>query len=204
MRARPISTAAMAATLFLIAGLGAAMAVNHFLAEPYNPGFATMPRIVQAHAVLGAVYLVFGALQFSPAIRARALAFHRWSGRMLVAFGLITGLSAIVIGAVIPFSGPAETVIISIFGAAYVFALTAGFLAARAGRIARHRAWMIRAYAIGAAVVTMRLIFIPALILTGANSQADAAQLSIIAFTLAFVLHTVLAELWLKLARDAA
>jgi hypothetical protein len=36
-----------------------------------------------------------------------------------------------------------------VFGAAMVVTLVLGFVAARRGHIARHRAWMVRSYAIG-------------------------------------------------------
>ena len=188
----------LGAAVAAFALLGIAMAVNHFIAEPYNPGFARHPLMVQGHAALGGVYLALGAFQFVPAIRRRAIGAHRWNGRFLAAIALFVGASAIFIGAVIPFSGPPETVVISIFGAVYLYAIVAGVAAARGGRIDRHRAWMIRAYAVGSAVVTMRLIFIPSLMFLAPVSDLGASELSIIAFSLAFVIHTLTVELWLR------
>ena len=194
----------LGAAVVVFALLGIAMAVNHFIAEPYNPGFARHPLVVQGHAALGGVYLALGALQFIPAVRRRAVGLHRWNGRFLAVIAVFVGASAIFIGAVIPFSGPPETVVISMFGAFYLYAIVAGVAAARGGRIDRHRAWMIRAYAVGAAVVTMRLIFIPSLMFLGPVSGLGASWLSVIAFSLAFVIHTLAAELWLRHTARAA
>ena len=202
MSIRSILAALIGFIIVVLALLGLAMAVNHLIAEPYNPGFSRHPNFVAAHAILGGLYLALGAFQFVPQIRRHAIGFHRTNGRFLAAIALFIGASAIFIGAAIPFSGAPETVIISIFGAAYLFAIIAGVMAARGGRIKTHREWMIRAYAIGSAVVTMRLIFVPALIFAGADDQSDAARLSIIAFTLAFAIHSSLAELWLRYTRE--
>lgn len=193
-----------AVVIVLIAVTGVAVAVNHFVAPPYNDGFAQHPLIVKTHVVLGAIYLVFGAFQFSPFIRRRWIGYHKGAGRILAAMAVIVGASAIFIGVVIPFSGRAEQVIMTLFGGYFLIAIAAAVAAVRSGRIDLHRRWMIRAYAIASAILTMRLIFIPLLIILNASTKEQTAFLSIVSFTLAFIIHGLAAELWLRRAPAAA
>jgi Predicted membrane protein (DUF2306) len=104
-------------------------------------------------------------------------------------------------GLVIPFSGWAERVIIGLFGGLFLFALGKGFVHVRAGRVALHREWMIRAFAIALAIATMRLIFIPALLVAADPTDGQIAFFSVVSFTAAFVLHASVAELWIRLTR---
>ena len=71
----------------------------------------------------------------------------------------------------------------------------------RAGRVVLHREWMIRAFAIGLA--TMRLIFVPALLIVAGPTDGQLAFLSVASFTTAFVMHASVAELWIRLTRTS-
>jgi uncharacterized membrane protein len=184
-----------------LAVVGIAAAIAHYLQEPYNPGFLELPIITTLHIVLGAIYLAFAPFQFVKRIRTRWLNYHRLVGRVLVALGLVVGVTALIMGFVIPFSGWSESLVMAVFGSLFLFALVKGFLEVRAGHIARHREWMIRAFAIGLAIATMRLIFIPALLLTVEPTEEQIARLSIMAFAIAFVLHSLLAEAWIRVTR---
>ncbi len=61
---------------------------------------------------------------------------------------------------------------------------------------------MIRAFAIGLSIATMRLIFVPALVIIVATpTDAQIAALSTSSFAAAFVLHASVAELWIRATR---
>ena len=87
----------------VIVGVGASVA--HYLQEPYNPGFLDFPTVVALHVVLGGVYLALAPFQFVRRIRSRHLGYHRRVGRLLVAIGVVVGVTALFMGLVIPFSG---------------------------------------------------------------------------------------------------
>ena len=70
--------------------------------QPRLPGY---PTIVAVHVVLGGLYLTLAPFQFVRRIRSRHLAYHRRTGRILVAIGLVVGATALFMGLVIPFSG---------------------------------------------------------------------------------------------------
>jgi uncharacterized membrane protein len=192
---------ALAVAVGFLALVGVAASATHYLQEPYNPGFLRYPTIVALHVGLGGVYLALAPFQFMKRIRSRHLAYHRWAGRVLVSVGLVVGATALFIGLVIPFSGWPERVIIGLFGGLFLLALGKGFVHVRAGRVALHREWMIRAFAIALSIATMRLIFIPALLVAADPTDGQIAFLSVASFTAAFVLHASVAELWIRLTR---
>ena len=97
-------------------------------------------------------------------------------------------------GLVIPFSGWIERAYIGVFGTLFLVALVKGFVHIRAGRVALHREWMIRAFAVALAFATMRVIFIPALAIVGDPTDQQITTLSASSFMAAFVLHALLAE----------
>ena len=185
----------------LLALIGIGASIGHYLQEPYNPGFLRYPVMTALHVILGGVYLALAPFQFVARIRARWRSYHRWAGRLLVVIGGVVGATALFMGLVIPFSGWTESVVITIFGTLFLLALGKGFAAIRAGRVAQHREWMIRAFAIGLSIATMRLIFIPALIMTANPTDQQIAILSNLSFTLAFMLHATVAELWIRSTR---
>lgn len=63
---------------------------------------------------------------------------------------------------------------------------------------------MIRAFAIGLAIATMRLIFMPAMMPDSTRSATMIATLSTGAFAKSFAVHTVVAELRIRRTRPAA
>lgn len=187
----------------VLALVGVAASITYFLREPANLGFLDYPAIVAAHVVLGAVYLAFAPFQFVQRIRARHLGYHRLMGRVLVAVGLVVGATALFIGLIIPFSGWAEQLLIAIFGSLFLFALVNGFVHIRAGRVAQHREWMLRAFAIGLSIATQRLIFIPSLFAAGVVGPSDGrvVTLSLAAWSAALVVHSAMAEVWIHRTR---
>ena len=96
-----------------LAVLGIAASVAHYLTDPYQPGFLAFPLMTALHVVLGAIYLALAPLQFLQQIRTRWFGYHRWAGRLLVAIGLVIGITALFMGFVIPAAGWPQTVIIT-------------------------------------------------------------------------------------------
>ena len=182
-----------------ITGVGSS--VVYFLREPNNPGFLDYPTVTLLHVIPGGIYLALAPFQFLSSIRSRWPGYHRLAGRFLASIGLILGAAALFLALVVPFSGRPEQVINGFFGVVFLISLVKGFLYIRAGQIALHREWMIRAFAIGLSIATMRLLFIPALIIMGAPTQSQIETLSIASFTVAFCLHSGFAEYWIRRGR---
>jgi hypothetical protein len=196
----------LAAVTAGLALLGIGLAVEHLLAEEhYNPGFAEHPEWIGSHVALGAVYLGLALPQFVTRLRGRRPAAHRRMGRLAVTAGVVAGATALVMTAWFPYSGRAALAIVAPFAAWFVLALGRGAWLARQHRFAEHREWMIRAFAIGTSIATMRLIFVPAMLLLGDfEDEALARRVSLASFGAAFVLHAAVAEAWLRATRPAA
>jgi uncharacterized membrane protein len=126
--------------------------------EKVDRRFAAHPRMTLLHVVPGGLFLLLAPFQFSSWIRSRHLAWHRWSGRLLVAAGFLSALPGFFFGLVIPYAGPAEAVVIAVFGGLFVVALVAAVAAIRRGDVTRHREWMIRAYAVAIGIATTRVM----------------------------------------------
>jgi uncharacterized membrane protein len=180
----------------VLIGVGASVA--HYLQEPYNPGFLAFPTIVAEHVILGGLYLTLAPFQFVRRIRSRHLRYHRRVGRLLVSTGVVVGATALFMGLVIPFSGWGERVIIGLFGILFLFALVKAFVHVRAGRVALHREWMIRAFAIALSIATIRLIYIPAQLILADLTDAQNVLLWDTSFAVAFLVNTSVAELWIR------
>ena len=116
----------MALGVLVLVGIGAS--ATHYLQQPYNPGFSEYPTIVALHVMLDSLYLALAPFQFVRRIRSRHLGYHRWTGRLLVAVGLVVGATTLLMGLVIPFSGCGERVIIGFFGGLFLVAIVKSFL----------------------------------------------------------------------------
>jgi len=165
----------------------------------FERGYAQHPVLAYLHIVPGVIFMVGAPLQFVPRIRRRHLRWHRRLGRLFVISGLAAGVFAIAVGIVFPFGGRSETAATITFGSIFLFALVKAFLQVRGRNVAAHREWMIRAFAIGLGVSTIRL-WIPVLqIVAGMSFQRSFG----IAFWIAFTMHLVFAEVWIRHTRGA-
>jgi uncharacterized membrane protein YozB (DUF420 family) len=202
-RAAPTGTRVLAAATALLALLGIGLSVEHLLdPNPYNPGFARHPLVIRSHVVLGALYLALALPQLAPGIRRRRPDLHRALGRVAVPAGALAGLTALLGTALFPYSGPLAMLVVGPFAAWFVVSLVCGIAAARRRDFAAHREWMIRALAIGTSIATMRLIFVPAMLLLGAyEDEGRLRWLSLASFAAAFVLHAWVGEAWIRLTR---
>jgi uncharacterized membrane protein len=120
------------------------------------------------HVLAGVLFGVLGPLQFARALRQRFGVLHRLSGRVFVAAGLGMALSGLLLLAHLESMTTALLDIVrAVFSAALVVALVLGVRAAQTGDMVTHRAWMIRAYAIGMGGATVALVMFPIYLATG-------------------------------------
>jgi len=166
-------------------------------ADPYDSVFARHPGLTLLHMLPGLVFVVLGPLQFITRLRVRYINLHRWCGRIYVASGVVVGLSALVLGVVVGFAGATETAAVTFFSTLFLIFLGLAVFRIRRREVAAHREWMIRAFALGLAVTTMRPM-VGAITALAGLSFAESLG---IAFWLAFSLHLVLAEAWINFTR---
>ncbi|MEZ5706483.1 MAG: DUF2306 domain-containing protein [Burkholderiaceae bacterium] len=126
------------------------------------------PTALFLHALAGTTFGVTGPLQFTRALRGRYDRLHRVSGRAFVVSGLWLGLSGLML--LVRVESVATAVLDAArgcAGAALLVALAQGMRAIRAHDFVGHRAWMIRAYAIGKGSGTVALVFFPIYLVAG-------------------------------------
>ncbi len=141
---------------------------------PENTRFLTAPVPAALHIVSVVVYCMLGAFQFVPRIRSRYPAWHRWSGRVLVPAGLIASLSGLWMTfyyAWPQYDGQGLYLIRIVVGTVMTYGLIAATTAILNKDIARHRAWMMRAYALGLGAGTQVLTHIPWLLLPDYHNE---------------------------------
>src|SRR5229473_1636544 len=160
--------------------------------------FARYPILTLVHIVPGLLFMVLGPLQFSSAIRARHLQWHRWSGRIFVSCGVVIGISALVMSFGMPaIGGINQAAATTLFATFFLFALCKAFWHIRKREVALHREWMIRAFSVGLAVATIRPI-IGMFFATSRFSGLMPYEFFGIAFWIGFVLHLIVAEAWIR------
>lgn len=146
--------ASLIALAVIPVGAGTARLVEMFAGSgvlPVEPRFTAAPTPVVVHIVAATAYALLGAFQFSAGIRRRRPGWHRRAGRVLVPLGLAVALSGLWMTL---FYAPKEGTgdLLYLFrllaGSAMAVSIVLGFAAVRRRDIARHRAWMTRAYAL--------------------------------------------------------
>lgn len=127
---------------------------------PANERYGTFPLPLVLHIVSAIVFALGGIGLLLPRFRRRYPAWHRRTGRVLVPAGLVaatSGLAMTLFYQAQPNSGPMLYAFRLVFGSAMAASLVLGLAAIRQRDVAAHRAWMIRAYAIGLAAGTQAL-----------------------------------------------
>ncbi|HUG43662.1 MAG TPA: DUF2306 domain-containing protein [Acidobacteriota bacterium] len=163
----------------------------------FDEGFYRHPVLTLVHIFPGFIFLTLGPLQFWTRLRVRWIRLHRWTGRAYLVCGLIVGLTALIMGFAIGFGGANQTTANTVFGGIFLFCLVRAYQCVRNGKIALHREWMIRGFAIGLAIASMRPLV--GLFLVFSNLQAQ--EILGIVFWLAFTIHLLTAEVWINHTR---
>jgi uncharacterized membrane protein len=166
-------------------------------AAALDAGFARHMTLTLIHILPGALFLTLAATQFMPRIRQNHLNLHRWMGRCLVVLGLIIGVSALVMSYRMNIGGPNETAATTLYAIVFLVCLIKAYVHVRRKEIARHREWMIRAYAVGLGVATTR----PIVGAFFAFRKLTPHEFFGIAFWLGFTITFLVAEAWIDYTR---
>ena len=130
--------------------------------------FDIVPWSLFAHALGGVLFGVLGPLQFAGVLKRRFATFHRVTGRIFVAVGLLLALSSLRLLWQFPDASTWVLLLARLAaGAGLAAALLIAVAAIRRRDVPTHKAWMIRAYAIGMGSATISFIMFPIFIITG-------------------------------------
>ncbi len=166
-----------------------------FAAGPMPPVIASNSRFgpwIVIHAAGAATALLVGPVQFLSALRQNKPFLHRILGRIYVAGCLIGGVSALVLATGVS-TGPVTGIGFGTLGVAWLLTTGVALRAVLSGRIASHRRWMVRSFALTLAAVTLR-IYLP---LSDVLGIGFAASYPVIAW-LCWVPNMALAEWYLR------
>jgi uncharacterized membrane protein len=203
------------AVIFL-AFIGVAMAVRRsiVLVKPgtlsarNNPAaeldgaFADRRTLTLAHIVPAMLFMVLGPLQFVRGLRSKYPQVHRWSGRIFLTASAVVGVTGLTLAFGKTIGGVDEKAAIILFGSFFLIALAKALWHALRREFAQHREWMIRGYAIGLAVATIRPImgtFFAAALLRGQRPEPH--EFFGTAFWIGFTLQMIAAEIWINYTR---
>ena len=150
------------------------------------------------HVITGFIFIILAPLQFSKSWRAKHLVMHRWVGRGLISVALIAAVTGIVMAYELPgFGGFSSTLASWTLGLTIIICLLRALWCAVTRQIALHREWMLRAFAIGLAVGTQRLLIS---IFMGFQA-APFEEIFAPTLWLGLVLNLIIVETWITLTR---
>ena len=111
------------------------------------------------HTSFGGLAMLLAPWQLLPGLRRRWPGLHRWGGRLYAGSCLISGIAAypVAFGTV---AGPVAAAGFAAMATAWLGATALAWQAIRARRVAEHRRWMIRSFALTFSAVTLRLLLL--------------------------------------------
>jgi uncharacterized membrane protein len=200
----PITTALIVLTL--IPALGGVVRLNDLANRtaitPDNARFMAVPLPVIIHIITALAFCMIGAFQFAPRFRQRHPNWHRAAGRWLMVAGLASALSGLwmTLFYTIPqaLQGPLLYVVRLLVSLGMAASLVLAWNTVRRKNITAHKAWMMRAYALGQGAGTQAVIFVPYTLSFGQANQITRDVL----MTAAWIINLLFVE-WLLRRRSA-
>lgn len=173
------------------------------LSDLMPPALASAIPLV-SHIVGALAYTLLGAIQFSPAIRRRWPAWHRVAGRLALVGAALVIFSALWLTAAYAttsFGGLVLSGFRVMVASGMAVSIALGLVAILKRQVARHREWMIRAYALGLGSATQMLVLMVAEIALG-GPPADLNRALLLG--LAWSINLLVAEWGIRRSRVAA
>jgi uncharacterized membrane protein len=171
-------------------------------AAAMDAGFARHRLLTMLHITPGLLFILLAPLQFVRRLRTRKPKLHRWTGRVVLVSGLIVGSSALMMSPQMAIGGPNETAATMLFAIVFLFSLCKAYIHIRKRRVALHREWMIRAFAVGFAVATIRPI-VGIFFATSRLTHLTPHDFFGTAFWLGFTIQFMVAEIWISYTRPS-
>jgi uncharacterized membrane protein len=129
-----------------------------------NTRFLSAPLPIFFHISTSLVYCFLGAFQFVDSLRLRWPRWHRIAGRILAIIGLGSALSGLWMTQFYPNppgDGQALYIMRLVVGVLMTISIIYGVRAIASKNVVSHKAWMIRAYALGMGAGTQVLTHLP-------------------------------------------
>jgi len=170
-----------------------------------DKAFTDRRTLTLTHILPAMLFMVLGPLQFVRGLRSKYPRVHRWCGRIFLTTSAVVGVTGLTLAFGKTIGGVDEKAAIVLFGSFFLIALAKGLWHALRREFTEHREWMIRGYAIGLAVATVRPImgtFFAVAVLRGHRPVPH--EFFGTAFWIGFTLQTIAAEIWINYTRARA
>lgn len=155
-----IAWAVLALLSFAIAGYALSIVFRPQVSPLAGQLVAAHPWLAPLHFAGGGIALALGSLQWVRRLQLQRPAIHRWLGRVYVTAVVSSGSAGLVM-AMQTSAGRVAAAGFSLLAILWLWTTLRAYLAIRARQVARHRAWMLRSFALTLAAVTLRL-YLPA------------------------------------------
>jgi len=152
------------------------------------------------HMIGAIAFLILGAMQVLPGIRARNIGLHRRLGRVAAPMGIIGAVSGVWMTLLHPdISGPILYYGRLLSGTAWAVFILVSLRFVLRRDIKRHRNWMIRAYALALPAGTLAFFLLPVVLIIGEEGNERVLELIQV---VAWPVHLAIAE-WIIRRRPA-
>ena len=189
-----ISAIPLAAGMARLAGLASGLD-----GSADNARFVAAPSPVILHILSASLFSILGALQFSSGLRQLSPTWHRVSGRIVLASGILVALSGLWPTVMYPIPPELQGGLlygVRVFvGVAMLLSIYCAVAAVARRDIATHRAWMIRAFALGQGAGMQVVVLLPWMLLIGKPSMLHRDML----MSLAWLINLLVAEMAIQM-----
>lgn len=189
-----ISAIPLAAGIARLAGLASGLD-----GSADNARFVAAPSPVILHILSASLFSILGALQFSSGLRQLSPTWHRVSGRIVLASGILVALSGLWLTVMYPIPPELQGGLlygVRVFvGVAMLLSIYCAVAAVARHDIATHRAWMIRAFALGQGAGMQVVVLLPWMLLIGKPSMLHRDML----MSLAWLINLLVAEMAIQM-----
>jgi len=171
-------------------------------AAELDQAFTDRRTLTLTHILPAMLFMVLGPLQFVRGLRSKYPQVHRWCGRIFLAVSAVVGVTGLTLAFGKTIGGVDEKAAVILFGSFFLIALAKALWHALRREFAQHREWMIRGYATGLAVATVRPImgtFFAAAVLRGHRPVPH--EFFGTAFWIGFTVQMIAAEIWINYTR---
>jgi len=173
----------------IMAGLGKWLISPRF---PFDSGLHNFPVLTIAHITPGLIFILLGPFQF----RNRRNSVPGKSRVVFIIASYTIGISALVMPfVVLPLGGLNEAVASSFFAIYFLVSITMSLR--NMNQPGLRWEWLLRAYAVGLAIATVRPIMALSFVFFGLKPETFLGT----AFWIGFSLHAITAEVWINLKR---
>lgn len=140
-------------------------------ATPETARFVEVSSSLTLHIVFAILFSWLGAFQFDARLRSSKPRAHRVLGRLAAVSGLLAASTGVLLTVISDIPQAQQGLLLYgvrlVVGLSMLAAIVKGVSAILAGRVAEHRAWMLRAYALGQGAAMQVVLFLPLMLIMG-------------------------------------